>query len=468
MPAQVRLAARLSPSGGRIYACLPANRSLTELEKQMHVVIVGAGIGGLALALMLHARGLKCQIYEASPRIRELGVGINVLPHAIAELAELGLLARLDEVAIRTRELIYANRFGQEIWREPRGLEAGYQVPQFSIHRGHLQGILRDAVWQRLGRAALRTGHSFSAFAQEEGAVKARFRQGPKGARVTVSGDILVGCDGIHSAVRRQLYPHESGLKWNGVLMWRGATLSKGFLDGRTMIVGGGFSNKLVLYPIARGKGGKQLINWVVTYRMGNGSNPPPRREDWNRRGRLDELLPHVQRFRTPHVDLAKLVRGAPAFYEYPMADRDPLTRWTHGRVTLLGDAAHPMYPVGSNGASQAILDARCLAEQLLSCEHARAALAAYESNRLPQTAEIVRNNRRGGPEGVIDEVERRAPDGFSDIDKVLTHSEREAIVKGYAQLAGFAKEQVNSSKSAGLRNAGSDSRGARTAKNRR
>ena len=181
-------------------------------------------------------------------------------------------------------------------------------------------------------------------------------------------------------------------------------------------------------------------------------------------------MLPHVQRFRTPHVDLAKLVRGAPAFYEYPMADRDPLTRWTHGRVTLLGDAAHPMYPVGSNGASQAILDARCLAEQLVACEHARAALAAYETNRLPQTAEIVRNNRRGGPEGVIDEVERRAPDGFSDIDKVLTHSEREAIVKGYAQLAGFAKEQVNSSKSAGLRHGGSDSRGrgARTVKKRR
>jgi 2-polyprenyl-6-methoxyphenol hydroxylase-like FAD-dependent oxidoreductase len=226
--------------------------------------------------------------------------------------------------------------------------------------------------------------------------------------------------------------------------MWRGATLAKGFLDGRTMIVGGGFNNKLVLYPIAPGGRGKQLINWVVTYRMGNGSNPPPRREDWNRRGRLEELLPHVARFRTPHVELEKLVKGASAFYEYPMADRDPLPRWTHGRVTLLGDAAHPMYPVGSNGASQAILDARRLADALAGSEHPRAALAAYEADRLPTTAEIVRNNRRGGPEGVIDEVERRAPDGFRDIDEVLSHAEREAIVKGYAQLAGFAKEQVN------------------------
>jgi len=260
-----------------------------------------------------------------------------------------------------------------------------------------------------------------------------------------VAGDILVGCDGIHSAVRRRLYPDEPGLKWNGVLMWRGATNAKGFLDGRTMIVAGGFDNKLVLYPIGKGKKpGTQLVNWVVTYRMGDGSNPPPRREDWNRHGTLAELMPHVARFSTPYVDLPKLVKGAPAFFEYPMADRDPLPRWTHGRVTLLGDAAHPMYPVGSNGASQAILDARCLADLLASCEHARHALSAYEADRLPKTAEIVRNNRKGGPEGVIDEVERRAPDGFDHIDDVLTHAQREAIVKGYAQLAGFAKEQVN------------------------
>jgi 5-methylphenazine-1-carboxylate 1-monooxygenase len=410
----------------------------------MQVVVVGGGIGGLTLALMLHARGVKCHIYEASPSVRELGVGINVLPHAIAELDELGLLARLDEVAIRTRELIYANRFGQEIWREPRGLEAGYKVPQFSIHRGRLQGVLHQAVIDRLGRGAVRTDHVLTAFAQDEGAVKARFKKHADGRRITVAGDVLVGCDGIHSTVRRRLYPDEGGLKWNGVLMWRGATTARGFLDGRTMIVGGGFNNKLVLYPIAPARNGRQLINWVVTYRMGDGSKPPPRREDWNRLGTLAELMPHVQRFSTPHVDLVKLVKGARAFYEYPMADRDPLPRWTHGRVTLLGDAAHPMYPVGSNGASQAILDARCLADLLVSSEHVRRALAAYEAERLPKTAEIVGNNRKGGPEGVIDEVERRAPDGFHDIDSVLSHREREAIVKGYAQLAGFAREQVN------------------------
>ena len=411
----------------------------------MHVVIVGGGIGGLTLALMLKARRIACEVYEASTRIRELGVGINVLPHAIAELSELGLLERLDAVGVRTRELIYANRFGQEIWREPRGLDAGYEVPQFSIHRGRLQGVLRDAAIERLGRKAIRTGHVFSAFVQGEGSVKARFKRTVGGARITVAGDVLVGCDGIHSSVRRRLFPRDTGLRWNGVLMWRGATEARGFLDGRTMIVAGGFNNKLVLYPIGKGsRSGTQLINWVVTYRMGDGSIPPPRREDWNRHGTLAELMPHVARFRTPHVELVRLVEGAPAFYEYPMADRDPLPRWTHGRVTLLGDAAHPMYPVGSNGASQAILDARCLADLLAASEHARAALAAYEAERLPRTAEIVRNNRTGGPEGVIDEVERRAPDGFARIDDVLSHAEREAIVKGYAKLAGFAKAQVN------------------------
>jgi 2-polyprenyl-6-methoxyphenol hydroxylase-like FAD-dependent oxidoreductase len=435
----------------------------------MQVHVVGGGIGGLTLGLMLHARGIRCSIYEASPKIRELGVGINVLPHAIGELAELGLLAKLDDVAIRTRELIYANRFGQEIWREPRGVEAGYKVPQFSIHRGHLQGVLHDAVIKRLGRAAVHTGHQFTSFAQDEGAVKARLKKLSRGSRITVSSDVLVGCDGIHSAVRRQLFPSEAGLKWNGVLMWRGATFAKRFLDGRSMIVGGGFNNKLVLYPIAPGKNGKQLINWVVTHRMGDGSTPAPRREDWNRHGTLDELMPHVARFSTPHVDLAKLVKGTSAFYEYPMADRDPLPRWTHGRVTLLGDAAHPMYPVGSNGASQAILDARCLADLLVSSEHPRAALAAYELDRLPKTAEIVRNNRKGGPEGVIDEVERRAPDGFDDIDDVLSHAEREAIVKGYAQLAGFAKEQVNRRERARASNAAENDAGkSSTSQNQR
>ncbi|MBY0612042.1 MAG: flavin-dependent oxidoreductase [Beijerinckiaceae bacterium] len=411
----------------------------------MRVAIIGAGIGGLTTALMLQRLGIRPTIFEASREIRELGVGINVLPHAIRELAELGLLPRLDAIAVRTRELIYANRFGQEIWREARGLDAGFDVPQFSIHRGRLQGLLRQTVIERLGAEAIRTGHVFRAFEETEGEVIARFEAADGAAPDPVHTDILIGCDGIHSAVRRQLYPQDKGLTWNGVMMWRGALDSEPFLDSRTMIIAGGFANKLVLYPITPpDNAGRQMINWVVTHRMGDGSEPPPRREDWNRASTLDEVLPHAEKFRIKEVDLLALIRRTPAFYEYPMADRDPLPRWTFGRVTLLGDAAHPMYPVGSNGASQAIIDARALCDRLQSAEHPRAALEAFENERLPKTAEIVRTNRLGGPEGVIDEVERRSPDGFDDLDTVISYDERFQIVRGYAALAGFTAAQVN------------------------
>ena len=171
---------------------------------------------------------------------------------------------------------------------------------------------------------------------------------------------------------------------------------------------------------------------------------PIPQKQDWSRPGRFEDLMPHVQRFRIPYVDARALIEATNEFWEYPMCDRDPLPRWSHGRVTLLGDAAHPMYPVGSNGASQAILDARFLADRLQDAEHPVQALWLYEQTRLPMTAEIVRMNRRGGPEGVIDAVEARAPDGFSNIDDVLSFEQRKAIVRGYASTAGFASEQVN------------------------
>ena len=171
---------------------------------------------------------------------------------------------------------------------------------------------------------------------------------------------------------------------------------------------------------------------------------PVPQKQDWSRPGRFEDLMPHVQRFRIPYVDARGLIEATNEFWEYPMCDRDPLPRWSFGRVTLLGDAAHPMYPVGSNGASQAILDARCLADRLRDSEHPVHALWLYEQARLPMTAEIVQSNRRGGPEGVIDAVEERAPDGFSNIEDVLSFEQRKAIVRGYASKAGFAREQVN------------------------
>lgn len=411
----------------------------------MKAIIVGAGIGGLTTALMLHARGVDCEIFEAAPEVKELGVGINVLPHAIKELAEIGLLPALDAIGIRTHELIYSTRSGQEIWREPRGVDAGFDVPQFSIHRGHLQKMLFNTVLERLGSDAIRTAQPCIGYSQSESGASVQFTDD---ARVkSASGDIVIAADGIHSAIRRQMFPNEAGLKWNGVLMWRGATEWAPFLDGRSMIIAGGFTYKLVLYPIAKGKtDGKMLTNWVILYRSDATQEAAPPREDWNRRGTHDELARHVEKFEIDPaiIDLPGLIEATETFFEYPMCDRDPLPYWVDGRVALIGDAAHPMYPVGSNGASQAIIDARTLADCLVSADHGRAGLAQYQAARLPTTAEIVRLNRKGGPEGVIDEVERRAPDGCADLDAVITFAEREAIVRGYAAKAGFTQAQVN------------------------
>jgi 2-polyprenyl-6-methoxyphenol hydroxylase-like FAD-dependent oxidoreductase len=411
----------------------------------MKVIIAGGGVGGLVTGLMLHARGIDCEVFEQTDGIRELGVGINTLPHAIKELGELGLLERLDGVAIRTHELFYTNRYGQEIWREPRGLDAGYDVPQFSIHRGRLQGVIHQALRARLGESRIHLNCRLGSFTQDDGGVTAYFFDRSGAHRHTVRGDVLVGADGIHSVVREKLFPNEGPPRWNGLMLWRGAIDWPAFLTGRSMVVAGGLAAKLVIYPIADGsRPDKRLTNWAVVGRVGDAAMPIPHKNDWSRPGRFEDLMPHVQRFRIPYVDARALIESTNEFYEYPMCDRDPLPRWSHGRVTLLGDAAHPMYPVGSNGASQAILDARFLADRLREAEHPAQALWTYEQVRLPMTAEIVRSNRRGGPEGVIDAVEERAPDGFSNIDDVLSFEQRKAIVGGYAAKSGFAREQVN------------------------
>ena len=403
----------------------------------MHVLIAGGGVGGLALALMLHERGIGCTVLEAAAEVKPLGVGINTLPHAIRELAALDLLPALDGVGIRTRELRYLNRFGQEIWKEPRGTWAGHEVPQFSIHRGHLHQVLWQAVEARLPTGALLRNARLQGFAQNTTGVTAHVADGR-----SLSGDVLIGADGIHSVIRATLHPDDGGIRWNGIQMWRGAVEWPAFEGGDTMIVAGDMKEKLVLYPIgAGGSAETRLTNWVVCAQIGDPSKPPPRREDWSRPGQLDEVLAHVARFRIPFLDVAALVRATPEFWEYPMCDRDPLPFWTQGRVTLMGDAAHPMYPVGSNGASQAVLDARCLAD-LLASQAPEAALAAYAAERLPKTAEIVRANRKGGPERVVDEVSVRAPDGFARLEDVISREELAAIAGGYAQMAGFAAEK--------------------------
>jgi len=412
----------------------------------MSVIIVGGGVGGLTLALMLHRRGVQATVYEQASEIREVGVGINTLPHAIKELAALGLLPALDAVAIRTQELIYVNRLGQKVWQEKRGIDAGFDFPQFSIHRGRLQKVVYDAVMRELGPQAVRTGLKLGGFFQDEGGVTAHFVDSRSGSgSETVRGDVLVGADGIHSVVRRKLYPQEGRPQWQGAILYRGAADWPQFLGGRSMYIAGGMGLKLSLYPIAPGaQPGRMLTNWAIVAKVADGATTPPPANSWSRTARLEEYLPYARRFVVPGVDVAGLIEATGTAWEYPMCDRDPLPHWSFGRVTLMGDAAHPMYPVGSNGAAQAILDARALADALQKAETPMRALYDYEEERLAKTAEIVRLNRKGGPERVIDEVEKLAPAGFAHVDEVLGHAEREAYVKGYAGKAGFALAQVN------------------------
>ncbi len=414
----------------------------------MKALIIGGGIGGLAAALCLHDKGIEVEVFERSREIRELGVGINTLPHAIKELAALGLLDALDRVGIRTHELIYTNCFGQQIWREPRGLDAGFDVPQFSIHRGRLQGVLYEAVRDRIGDGHIHVGHDCVDVSQDAAKATAHFSVGGEAQNlIDHDGDLIVAADGIHSVIRGKFYDHEGPPRWNGIMLWRGATEWQPFLTGRSMVIAGGMAAKLVLYPISNETEDpdKVLMNWAVGAKLGDGASPPPRREDWSREGALDEVLPFVDDvFSFDLLDPAALIRATETFYEYPMCDRDPIPVWSFGRITLMGDAAHPMYPVGSNGASQAVLDARCLADRLTDTQGVEAALKAYEAERQPVTAEIVHTNRQGGPERVIDVVTERAPDGFDKLGDVASPQELEAIVKGYSQLAGFTQEDVN------------------------
>ncbi len=411
----------------------------------MGVVIIGAGIGGLATALRLHHEGIGCTVYEQGEQISEVGVGINALPHAVKELDALGLLGRLDEVGIRTRELFYTHRLGHEILRKPCGLDAGFSLPQFSLHRGRLQGVLLRAVRERLGDDAVRTGHRLTGFEQDAEGVLAQFADRHGTALAAVRADVLVAADGIHSTVRSILFPEEGPPRWNGVTMWRGATDWPVFGTGASMIIAGGTAAKLVVYPIAPGPtADTRLTNWAVCIKTGRDGDPPPNRQDWSRPADPAQLAGYLDRFRTSRVDHAGLITATEECFEFPMCDRDPLPYWSQGRVTLLGDAAHPMYPMGSNGAGQAILDATSLSGHLARHEDPAVALRAYQDDRLAATAEVVLRNRTGGPESVIDEVERLAPQGFSRIEDVIDAATLEATVGGYAQASGSSQQQVN------------------------
>ncbi|MDB5372210.1 MAG: hypothetical protein JWP04_852 [Belnapia sp.] len=406
----------------------------------MRVLVIGGGIGGLTTALALHAAGIAVEVHEAAAEVRPLGVGINLQPHAVRELTELGLGEALAGIGVATRELVYANRFGQVIWREDRGRTAGYHWPQYSIHRGRLQMLLWQAARERLGAGRVRSGRRLTGFAQDAAGVTAAFADGG-----TARGELLIAADGIHSVVRRHFAPNEGPPKWNGAILWRAVSEAPAYLTGASMVQAGSHDQKFVVYPIAELPDGRRLTNWIAELRFP--ADRPWNREDWNRPGRLADVLPAFEGWDFGWLDVPGMMRRAAAVFEYPMVDRDPLPRWTEGRVTLLGDAAHPMVPIGSNGASQAILDARRLAWHLAG-KPWEAALAAYEAERRPATAALVAANRGLGPDLVLELVHQRAPEGFTDLHSVISQAELEGTSSRYKTLAGFDPALLNARES--------------------
>jgi len=406
------------------------------------VIIVGAGIGGLTLGLALHAAGIPCRIFESAAEIRPVGVGINLLPHATRELAALGLEADLAKLAIATEDATFFNRFGQLIYREPLGRAAGYEHPQFSIHRGDLQMALLDAFRARAGGDRLLTNHHCIAVEQDASGVSVSFSDGPGGALATTArGRVAIACDGINSAIRKQFFPGEGEPRYSGVNMWRGVTRWKPMLSGASMVRAGWLSHgKMVIYPIRpAGVDGRQLINWVAEIETAT-----YRKRDWNRPGAIEDFIGAFADWHFDWLDVPAFIRAADHVLEFPMVDQDPLPRWSFGRVTLAGDAAHPMVPRGSNGAGQAILDARALTSALLENADPVAALAAYEKQRLEATTRVVLTNRSNPPDAILREVFQRTNDKpFSRIDDVISREELVALSEGYKQIAGYSKEAL-------------------------
>ena len=408
----------------------------------MEINIIGGGIGGLTAALCLHEAGFEVKVFESVKEIRPLGVGINILPHCVRVLTNLGLQDKIAQSAIETSDLVYFNKFGQQFWTEPRGRFAGYRWPQFSVHRGVLQLILLDAVKERIGEKCLFLNHHLSHFDQLDGQVTTHFIDKETGEKILEStSDILIGADGINSEVRKQLNPEEGLPVYSENVLYRGASKMKGFLNSTSMVMVGHLGQKMVAYPIANqpDEYGNYLINWVANLREGKSKLTA---RDWNREADKQRLVDIYKNWNFDWLNVPEMIGKAEKVYEFPMSDRNPLEKWTEGRVTLLGDAAHPMYPIGSNGASQAILDADALCEALKSEKTAELALSIYEAERLPATTSVVLQNRAKGPDQIMDMMEEWFPEGFSE--EQIPHDTLKEVMDNYKKVAGFDINTLN------------------------
>jgi 2-polyprenyl-6-methoxyphenol hydroxylase-like FAD-dependent oxidoreductase len=402
----------------------------------MTISIIGGGIAGLSLALGLHQKGIACEVYESVAEVKEIGVGITLLPHAMKELAALGVQAELEAAGIENLESVFYTRHGQYVYREARGRHAGYALPEIGIHRGKLHRILFQAVLQRLGADHVHTGHRCTGFSQDAEGVTLQLTLSDGSSRA-VHSEFAVACDGVNSAVRKQMHPQDK-VCFAGINTWRGVTVHPPILTGKSYLrIGTVEAGKMVIYPIVDNVDGQgnQLINWVAELQR-----PDAAMNDWNKAGDPAVCAAIFKDWKFPFLDVPHLILQAESVFEYPMVDKDALPFWTQGRMTLMGDAAHPMYPRGSNGSAQALIDARTLVDCLAQQPDAQAAFQAYETLRLAPTAKVVQTNRTVPPDFIImkaDELSHGQP--FNHIDDLISQDELRAISEHYKTVAGFA-----------------------------
>ena len=411
------------------------------------VIIAGGGIGGLSLALTLDQIGVPFVVFESVQTLRPLGVGINLQPNAVRELYDMGIDSEeLDEIGLPAEEWALVGLNGNDIYAEPRGLLAGYKWPQYAVHRGQFQMLLYNHVCARAGADVVRLGHQVKGDEENaDGTVSALIRL-VDGTAVRETGRLMIGADGLHSAVLAQMHPDQPPIHWGGAIMWRGTTLANPVRTGSSFIGLGTHSQRMVIYPISHPdpSTGLAAINWIAEVTVDNSHGWQS--SGWFEPVEIDDFIHHFEDWTYDWLDVPELLRGANIAYQNAMIDRDPVSTWIDGNVALLGDAAHPMYPTGSNGASQAIVDARVLGATLIEHGVTQDALAAYDKQLCGPISEVVLRNRGAGPFGLLNMVDERCGGAFDDIDDIITPVERSEFMAGYKAAAGFAIEKLNSS----------------------
>ncbi|MEP3917781.1 flavin-dependent oxidoreductase [Ascidiaceihabitans sp.] len=409
----------------------------------MTVLIAGGGISGLALALSCHQANIPFQVFEATPMLNPLGVGINLQPSAVRELYALGVQDQLDDVGIQTRDFGMYTKRGLHIWTEPRGLHAGYHWPQYSVHRGKFHMMLYNEVLRRAGPDAVRTGWKATGFDTQDDRVILHLLDGQMHTQ-SVEGYVLIGADGIHSALRKQIAPFEGAPCWEGAVLYRGTTLAKAPLSGASMALIGHASRRFVTYPISQAdpETGLSTINWIAELNFG--TDTAFDKGNYAQNVPLEKFAHHFKDFKFDWLDCPSLIAGAEEVFEYPMVDRDPLDRWTHGRMTLMGDAAHAAYPVGSNGAGAGIIDARKLVAAFLKHGLSTTALQTFEDEMRPLTNRMVLTNRGAGPDEILNTVEDRCDGYFDHIHDVISEEEMAQHAAFYKRIAGTGISDTN------------------------